>query len=269
MADSDRQEQSGGAPDQQWTLYMDGASCKEGSGAGLILTSPTGEEVTYALHFDFHTSKNEAEYEALLAGLRLAVKMGSERVVALTEWRLPANQQISRGNNRRADALSKLTLTCFGHLSKEVLVEVLKARSIDERQVDSLSVAQPNWMTPIIDYLQHDILPDDHREARKTRVRAPQYAMLKGTLYRKGYTAPWLKCIDDTAGKLALKEAHAGSARAHDGARALTGKVLRMGLYWPEIHQDAIELTRICVECQTFTPTQEAPPSKMTSILSP
>nr|KAJ0196707.1 hypothetical protein LSAT_V11C700371330 [Lactuca sativa] len=65
MADSDRQEHSGGAPDQQWTLYTDGASNKEGSGVGLILTSPIGEEVTYALHFDFHTSNNEAEYEAL------------------------------------------------------------------------------------------------------------------------------------------------------------------------------------------------------------
>lgn len=31
--------------DQQWTLYNDGASSKEGSGAGLILTSPMGEEI--------------------------------------------------------------------------------------------------------------------------------------------------------------------------------------------------------------------------------
>lgn len=63
----------------------------EGSGAGLILTSAPGEEVTYALRFDFRTSKNEAEYEAPLAGLRLAVQMGEERLTALTESRLSAN----------------------------------------------------------------------------------------------------------------------------------------------------------------------------------
>nr|KAJ0220174.1 hypothetical protein LSAT_V11C200064870 [Lactuca sativa] len=49
---------------RKWTLYTDGASNREVSGAGLILTCPEGEEVTYALRFDFHTSNNEAEYEA-------------------------------------------------------------------------------------------------------------------------------------------------------------------------------------------------------------
>ena len=91
-------------------------------------------------------------------------------------------KQISRGSNRRVDALSKLASTCFVHLSKEVLIEVLKERSIEKRQVDSLSTAWPSCMTPLIGYLQHDILPDDHMEARKTRIRAPQYAILGGAL---------------------------------------------------------------------------------------
>lgn len=58
----------------------------------MILTSPEGEEVTYALRFDFYTSNNEAEYEALLAGLRLAKQMGVEALTALTDLRLTANQ---------------------------------------------------------------------------------------------------------------------------------------------------------------------------------
>ena len=44
------------ANDRSWKQYTDGASIREGSGAGLILTSPEGEEVTYALRFNFHTS---------------------------------------------------------------------------------------------------------------------------------------------------------------------------------------------------------------------
>lgn len=51
-------------------------------------------------------------------------------------------KQISRGSNRRPDALSKLASTCFGHLSKEVFVEVLKEMSIDERVIHSLSMTQ-------------------------------------------------------------------------------------------------------------------------------
>ncbi|GKC47401.1 reverse transcriptase domain-containing protein [Tanacetum coccineum] len=56
---------------EPWVLFTDGSSCLEGSGAGLILTSPEGEEFTYALRFKFNASNNEAEYEALIAGLRI------------------------------------------------------------------------------------------------------------------------------------------------------------------------------------------------------
>lgn len=73
-------------------MYTEGASSREGSGASLILTSPEGEEVTYDLRFDFHTSNNEAEYEALLAGLRLAKQMGADIVTMLTDSRLATNQ---------------------------------------------------------------------------------------------------------------------------------------------------------------------------------
>nr|GEU44483.1 reverse transcriptase domain-containing protein [Tanacetum cinerariifolium] len=57
---------------EPWTLFTDGSSCLEGSGAGLILTSPEGEEFTYVLRFKFDASNNEVEYKALVAGLRIA-----------------------------------------------------------------------------------------------------------------------------------------------------------------------------------------------------
>ena len=56
--------------EKAWVLYTDGASSSEGAGAGVILTSPTGEMSTYALRFGFKCSNNEAEYEATF--LRLA-----------------------------------------------------------------------------------------------------------------------------------------------------------------------------------------------------
>ncbi|GJZ37796.1 reverse transcriptase domain-containing protein [Tanacetum coccineum] len=59
-------------PQEPWTLFTDGSSCVDGSGAGLILTSPDGTEFTYALRFQFTASNNEAEYKALIAGLRIA-----------------------------------------------------------------------------------------------------------------------------------------------------------------------------------------------------
>ncbi|KAK3037306.1 hypothetical protein RJ639_032068 [Escallonia herrerae] len=55
-----------------WNLYVDGSSALGSSGARLILISPEGFTIEYALRFGFQASNNEAEYEALLAGIRLA-----------------------------------------------------------------------------------------------------------------------------------------------------------------------------------------------------
>ena len=53
-------------------------------------------------------------------------------------------KKIPWGINRRVDTLSKLASTCFAHLTKKVLVEVLKERSIDKQHVDTLSSEQCN-----------------------------------------------------------------------------------------------------------------------------
>ncbi|KAK2996117.1 hypothetical protein RJ639_029511, partial [Escallonia herrerae] len=66
------------APDP-WNLYVDGSSAVASSGAGIILISPEGFVVEYALRFGFQALNNEAEYEALLTGIRLvhALKVDS------------------------------------------------------------------------------------------------------------------------------------------------------------------------------------------------
>ena len=58
-----------------WTLQVDGASNSNGCGAGLILIDLKGQHLDYALRFLFSASNNQAEYEALLAGLKLAIEL--------------------------------------------------------------------------------------------------------------------------------------------------------------------------------------------------
>ncbi|GJS62294.1 reverse transcriptase domain-containing protein [Tanacetum coccineum] len=77
---------------EPWTLFTDGSSCVDGSGAGLILTNPEGAEFTYAMRFRFEATNNEAEYEALIAGLRIAEQMGVKNLQAHVDSRLVANQ---------------------------------------------------------------------------------------------------------------------------------------------------------------------------------
>nr|GFD28845.1 reverse transcriptase domain-containing protein [Tanacetum cinerariifolium] len=61
---------------EPWILFTDGSSCTDGSRAGPILTNPEEMEFTYALRFRFDATNNEAEYEALIAGLRIVEQMG-------------------------------------------------------------------------------------------------------------------------------------------------------------------------------------------------
>ena len=55
-----------------WKVFVDGASNKNGAGTEIILVSPQGHQLQSALRFQFDASNNEAEREAMLAGLRLA-----------------------------------------------------------------------------------------------------------------------------------------------------------------------------------------------------
>ena len=52
-----------------WVLYIDRASNQSGCGAGIILTDPEGVECSHYFRFEFRATNNEAEYEALLAGM--------------------------------------------------------------------------------------------------------------------------------------------------------------------------------------------------------
>ena len=81
------------APDLPiWRLSVDGASNAQGRGAGLILTSPDGINVKYALRFGFQASNNEAEYEAVIAGLNLTHSMEADQLKVCSDSQLVVKQ---------------------------------------------------------------------------------------------------------------------------------------------------------------------------------
>ncbi|GJX89700.1 reverse transcriptase domain-containing protein [Tanacetum coccineum] len=122
-----------------WKLYTDEASSSDGSGVRLMLINPKGKEYTYALRFEFETTNNEAEYEALLAWLQIAKEMEIKSLAIFADSQL---MHIQRNQNKKANALSKLSLMTFEHLTKEVLVEVLAKKSIDNKEVLHVKVKE-------------------------------------------------------------------------------------------------------------------------------
>ncbi|GKB58708.1 reverse transcriptase domain-containing protein, partial [Tanacetum coccineum] len=83
------------------------------------------------------------QYEALIAGLRIAAQMGVRNV---------------------------------------------------QKEVEAIVEEEgPTWMTPIIEYLKDGTLPGDRKEASKLRIKARQYELLEGVLYRRSFLKPWLR----------------------------------------------------------------------------
>ncbi|XP_077211559.1 uncharacterized protein LOC143846853 [Tasmannia lanceolata] len=85
-------EQNPSTVEPNWEVYVDGSSNKGGYGSGLVLTGPDNFTADYALRFGFRASNNEAEYEALLAGMNLAVQTRAQRLKAYYDSQLVANQ---------------------------------------------------------------------------------------------------------------------------------------------------------------------------------
>ncbi|GJU94107.1 reverse transcriptase domain-containing protein [Tanacetum coccineum] len=287
-------EEEGELP-EPWILFTDGSSCTDGSGAGLILTNPEGMEFTYALRFRFDATNNEAKYEALIAGLRITEQMGVKNLQANMDSRLVANQvngtyvakevdmirylekvktltgsfkafsikQIPRSENKKADALSKIASTSFAHLSKQVLVEELKEKFISE--VEILAVVEEEgdtWMNPLFKYLARGTLPAEVKKARAIRRKSWRFAVINGTLYKKSFLGPWLRCVGPLQANYVLREIHEGSCSMHAGTRSVVAKALRTGYYWTTMHRDARTLIRACQDCQVHKPVPRNPQQK-------
>ncbi|GKB53939.1 reverse transcriptase domain-containing protein [Tanacetum coccineum] len=243
-----------------WTLFTYGSSCIDGSGAGLILTSPDRTKLTYALRFEFDATNNEAEYEALIAGLRIAEQMGIKKLQTHVDSRLVANQvngyyiakePVPKSKNKKADALSKIASTSFAHLTKQVMVEVLKEKSINEAEVLTVVEEERNtWMTPIYEYLTEETLPAKRKKARVVRLKSRRYAVINGVLYKKSFLKPWLRCVGPLQASYVMREIHEGSCSIHAGPRSVVAKAIRTGYYWPTMHKDARKVIRECQDCQ-------------------
>ena len=105
-------------------------------------------------------------------------------------------RHVPRAENSRADALAKLATALQEDLSRSTPVKYLAKPSIDLCDVVVAQVgSDPRWMDPIWDYIIDGRLLDDPKEAAKVRARSARFTNHKGSLYKRGFFTPILKCI--------------------------------------------------------------------------
>ena len=179
-------------------------------------------------------------------------------------------RHIPRAENSRADTLVKLVIASQDDLSRLTPVEYLAEPSIDLYGEEVAPIeSKPSWMEPIWDYLIDGRLPDDPKETSNIRARSSRFTNHKGSLYKRGFFTPILKCIAGKDADYVPREVHEGVCRNHIGTRALAGKVLRQGYYWRTMLRDATDLVKKCKICQEHAKISYLPSEPLTSVTSP
>jgi ribonuclease HI len=195
-----------------WKVYVDGASNAKGSGTGVVIITPDETVIEQSIHLDFKTSNNEAEYEAVLAGLKSAKTLGARHLIVYCDSLLVASQingkymardermaayllkvqtamldfeivrveQIDRNLNNHADALATLASVLNADFKRFISIETLATPSIDQPAnfVNTIMVG-PCWMDPYVIYFKEGVLPEQKKEAEIIRKESCEILVVK------------------------------------------------------------------------------------------
>uniref|UniRef100_A0A2N9FJ88 Uncharacterized protein n=1 Tax=Fagus sylvatica TaxID=28930 RepID=A0A2N9FJ88_FAGSY len=271
----------------KWTMNIDGSSTKDSGGVGIVLRSPEGDIIKQAIRLQYPTTNNEAEYEALLLGLNTARILGATELDVHSDSQLVVGQvngdyEAKEGRMQQYLQLVRHQISQFHEVrlcrvpreqntEADQLAKSASSSTVDDKiktiQQSSLQTTKMNpihteisWMTPIISYLQRGTLPDNRHEARRLKVRASRFLMLQGTLYKRGFSLPYLRCLAPDEANYVMREIHEGVCGDHSGARALQRKIVRAGYYWPSMKADAYQFVQRCDKCQRFANHLHSPP---------
>ena len=129
-----------------------------------------------------------------------------------------------------ADEISKLASSEDGRMDKDLAMEIQKHPSIEEVPTFIIQNGS-SWMIPIVSFLQDGHLPQDPNEARKIKKRVAKFTILNDVLYKRGFSMPYLKCVDDDKAKYILEEIHERICGDHAGPRSLVSKAIKTGYF--------------------------------------
>ncbi|XP_059638745.1 uncharacterized protein LOC132281021 [Cornus florida] len=229
----------------QWELRVDGSSSLISAGAGVIITTPEGTKLQQSIRLTFLATNNEAEYEDLLAGLRLANQLQvtgqyqpkEDRMKAYREAMESASRrfnqiefhQIPREENSEEDQLAATASSSDEDLVRIVPIDILDEPSKIPRQeimVIPNVPHEPCWMDPLEAYLKKGT--PRTRRPRRRNLGSPQPNMLSSiTNYTESHS-----------------QIHDGDCSNHSRGRSLAHKIPTQGYFWPYLARNAEEYAR-------------------------
>ena len=225
-------------------------------GADVVLLSPEGDVVECMVRLDFPTTNNEAKYEVLVVGLNLARAAGATSVVIYYNSQVITNKvngdyeckgkrmkryldqvkrriddlqakivHIPREENKQADCLAKAASAEHMITHGNVLSFVQLSPLIDSGDVQEIG-SESNWTTTIASYLKDGVLLDKKEAARKLKVRAARFVLIKDVLYKRGFSRPYLRCLGNEEADYVMREVHEGICGNYSESRSLVHKLV-------------------------------------------
>jgi ribonuclease HI len=120
-------------------MYFDGPKKVQGAGAGVVLISPQGEKLKYVLRMSCpQASNNEAEYEALLHGMKMAKACGATRLKIFGDSNLVVQQVMNRCNAISDNMMAYKNLYYYLEGTFDVC-EVLHVSRASNEEADNLA----------------------------------------------------------------------------------------------------------------------------------
>lgn len=79
--------------------------------------------------------------------------------------------------------------------------------------------------------------------------QANRFTLLNDLLYKRDFSLPYLRCVEQDEARYILEEVHEGIYRDHSRARSLVGKITKVGYFWPTMQIEVKEFVKKCDRC--------------------
>ena len=139
---------------------------------------------------------------------------------------------------------------------------------IDSSNIQEIG-SESSWTAPLISYLKNGVLPNGKEVARKLKVQAVRFVLIRDVLYKRGFSHPYLRCLGVEEADYVMKEVHEGICGNHSGSRSLVHKLVRAGYYWPTMQKDTEAYVKTCNKCQRFSNIIGRPTEELTPMTAP
>ncbi|KAJ1375999.1 Ribonuclease H domain [Sesbania bispinosa] len=253
---------------QWWTLQFDGTPANPCGGAGVVLEQERGKVFAFSYHLGFPCTNNEAEYEALILGLRMAEELGAKKlrikgdsnlVIKQLKGQFGAKEEslavypkealrilktfkeveashIPRVENKHVEALATIAAREKRDGGEQVVI--FKKRKAPSLALKPLQEGSKDWRGPLLEKL---------RQRNSSKV-AREYRELRGTLYKKSAEGLLMRCVAEEEVMMRADNLH--YAICGEGGPNLYRRMQQVGMFWTSMKAHCEAVQSSCEQCK-------------------